>query len=121
MVRTTTRRPSARRKFSTSSMAVRGVLLALLAWGAFAGSAAAATGDCGCAPPPIHVVKSGPAFAYSGDTLTFGFAVTNPGDEPLENIAVVDDRCGPAKLVSTNGDATPATLDPGDTSHYTCS
>jgi uncharacterized repeat protein (TIGR01451 family) len=70
----------------------------------------------------LQVKKTGPAFAYSGDTLTFGYAVTNTGNEPLSNIAVSDDKCpnvqGPVSRANDNGDDV---LDPGETWNYTCS
>src|SRR4051812_40057485 len=45
--------------------------------------------------PGIRIVKSGPATAYSGDALTFGFAVTNTGERPLHDVDVTDDHCAP--------------------------
>ncbi len=69
----------------------------------------------------IDVDKSGPAFAYSGDTLDFGFDVTNPGEVRLGDIDVTDSKCTPVhgpEVVEGNDDAF---LDPGETWHYTCS
>jgi len=70
----------------------------------------------------LQVTKTGPAFAYSGDTLTFGYAVTNTGNEPLSDITVADDKCpnvqGPVSKANDNGDDV---LDPGETWNYTCS
>ncbi len=70
----------------------------------------------------IQVRKTGPSLAYSGDRLTFGFAVTNAGNDPLTSIAVSDDKCpdvvGPSAKAGGNQDGT---LDPGETWSYTCS
>ncbi|MEA2392840.1 MAG: hypothetical protein QOJ82_731 [Solirubrobacteraceae bacterium] len=68
--------------------------------------------------PKIMVVKDGPATAYSGDKLTFSFTVTNPGNEPLTDVTVSDDKCSP---VTKADNLTDTTLDPGDTWKYTCS
>jgi hypothetical protein len=68
--------------------------------------------------PAIHVVKDGPATAHSGDTLTFGYTVTNPGNVPLTNVTATDDKCAP---LTRTGDTSDTTLDPGDTWTYTCS
>jgi hypothetical protein len=70
------------------------------------------------AHPAIKVVKDGPATAHSGDTLTFGYTVTNPGDVPLTNVTATDDKCSP---LTRTGDTSDTTLDPGDTWTYTCS
>jgi hypothetical protein len=69
--------------------------------------------------PAIKVVKDGPATAHSGDTLTFSYTVTNPGDVPLTNVTATDDKCSP--LTRTGSNAADTTLDPGDTWTYTCS
>jgi hypothetical protein len=68
--------------------------------------------------PAIQVVKNGPATAHSGDQLTFGYTVTNPGDVPLTNVTAMDDKCSP---LTRTGDTSDTTLDPGDTWTYTCS
>jgi uncharacterized membrane protein len=44
--------------------------------------------------PAITVVKSGPATAHEGDTVTYSFKVTNTGDAALSNVQVVDDKLG---------------------------
>ena len=54
--------------------------------------------------PAIHVVKDGPATAHSGDTLTFSYTVTNPGDVPLTNVTATDDKCSP---LTRTGDTQP--------------
>jgi hypothetical protein len=72
--------------------------------------------------PAIQIVKSGPATAYSGDTLDFGFDVTNPGERPLHDVQVTDDHCSPVVgPVSKAGGNDDDILDPGETWHFTCS
>jgi plastocyanin len=44
--------------------------------------------------PAISVVKSGPATATAGQTVTYGFKVTNTGDIALSNVQVSDDKLG---------------------------
>jgi prealbumin domain-containing protein len=71
----------------------------------------------------IDIEKSGPATATAGDLLTYTLDVTNPGEMPFAaaDVAVTDAKCNAAPaLQSTNGDATPAVLDPGDRWTYTC-
>jgi len=73
--------------------------------------------------PGIKIVKDGPATAYSGDTLSFTFDVSNTGERPLTDIDVRDDHCAPvsANPVSKTGGNDDDTLDPGETWRYTCS
>ncbi len=68
--------------------------------------------------PAITVVKSGPATAYFGDTLTFTFKVTNTGNLPLAGIHVSDDHCANVTQADHLGDPS---LDVGETWTYTCS
>src|SRR3954447_11700877 len=68
--------------------------------------------------PGIRIVKSGPATAYSGDTLSFGFAVSNTGERALHDVDVTDDHCAPVTKADALDDSV---LDPGETWHYTCS
>jgi uncharacterized repeat protein (TIGR01451 family) len=44
--------------------------------------------------PAVHVVKSGPANAYEGDSVTYTFTVTNTGDTPVGSLTVSDDVAG---------------------------
>lgn len=78
--------------------------------------------------PAIAIDKTGPATAEAGSTLRYTLFVTNPGDVPFPaaSVHVTDPNCdAPPALVSkasaTGGDASPGTLDPGDTWTYSCS
>ncbi|MEA2249175.1 MAG: hypothetical protein QOH46_3704 [Solirubrobacteraceae bacterium] len=66
----------------------------------------------------VNVQKTGPAIAYPGDTLTFDYVVTNPGNEPLHQIGVTDDKCAP--VVEGAKDGTDNVLDPGEEWRYSC-
>jgi len=73
--------------------------------------------------PGIKIVKSGPATATAGALLTYTLDVTNPGETSFAAaaVAVTDAKCNAAPArQSTNGDATPDALDPGDQWTYTC-
>jgi hypothetical protein len=73
--------------------------------------------------PAIAIDKRGPATATAGALLTYTLDVSNAGDMPFAkaDVAVTDARCAAAPaLQSTNGDATPGVLEPGDTWTYTC-
>jgi hypothetical protein len=71
--------------------------------------------------PAIAVQKTGAEFAYAGDTVTYTFAVTNPGDTPLAGVTVSDDRCAPVTgpTAKDGGDADDS-LEPGETWMFTC-
>jgi uncharacterized repeat protein (TIGR01451 family) len=78
--------------------------------------------------PAVQIEKTGPATANAGDRVAFTLVVTNPGDVPLtgQTLSVVDSKCdAPPQLVAKKrgaaDDATPDTLDPGDSWAYTCS
>ncbi|HTN23396.1 MAG TPA: hypothetical protein VL120_05380, partial [Solirubrobacteraceae bacterium] len=73
--------------------------------------------------PAIAIDKTGPATAQAGTAVDYALVVTNPGDVPFlaANVNVGDALCeAPPVLVSTNGDASPGQLDPGDSWAYTC-
>jgi uncharacterized repeat protein (TIGR01451 family) len=73
-------------------------------------------------PPGIDIVKNGPATAYVGDTITYTFDVSLAASSgPLTNIQVTDNRCDAAPvLVSKTGGDQDATLETGETWHYSC-
>jgi uncharacterized repeat protein (TIGR01451 family) len=71
--------------------------------------------------PHIEIVKTAdPTVVYANDGVTYTYAVTNPGDDPLSNVSVSDDRCSPVTFVGgdTNHDGL---LDLSETWTYTCS
>ena len=70
--------------------------------------------------PSIEVDKSANvAAANVGQTVTYSYKVTNPGDDPLSDITVLDDKCAPVTRVDgdTDGDNK---LDTTETWNYTC-
>jgi len=87
------------------------------------------SGPGGSGPATKDYISSGiaidkvadPTLIYTGETVNYGYVVTNPGTNPLSDVTVVDDKCspvsGPVEL-SGNGDAL---LDPGEQWQYTCS
>lgn len=44
--------------------------------------------------PSISVLKSGPDFAYVGDTITYTITVMNDGEDPLYNVTALDEMLG---------------------------
>jgi hypothetical protein len=71
--------------------------------------------------PEIAVVKrADPTSIYAGDIVTYTYTVTNPGDDPLSDVRVSDDKCGSAN--PAGGDENENyDLDPGEVWTYTCS
>src|SRR5207247_1521907 len=77
--------------------------------------------------PPINIVKltnntnndSAPGLqVLAGSTVTWTYVVTNPGEEPLKSVSVVDDRIG--TVSAPTGDANSnGLLDAGETWTYT--
>jgi hypothetical protein len=68
--------------------------------------------------PLIKLEKTGVAFAYAGETVTYNFTATNTGNTTLSNVDLVDDKCT-SKPVRT-GDTSDTTFDPNDVWTYTC-
>ena len=71
--------------------------------------------------PAIDIEKTGPATATAGDVLTYSLTVTNPGDMSFasDKVVVTDPGCDDQPTqTSVNGDASPGSLDPGDTWTY---
>ncbi len=55
----------------------------------------------------------------AGDSVTYSYTVTNPGNAPLADVGVSDDKCGPVTL--SGGDTDDDTLlDQGETWKFTC-
>jgi uncharacterized repeat protein (TIGR01451 family) len=74
-------------------------------------------------PPLINIVKVPDRltpFPYGGGTVTYTYAVTNPGVVALNNVSVADNKCAPVSYVKgdVNNDHL---LAPGEIWTYTCS
>jgi uncharacterized repeat protein (TIGR01451 family) len=77
----------------------------------------------------LKVVKTGPGFAYNGDTLTFQYAVTNTGNTPINITSITDDKCSSITGPVKNNSNDDTWLDPHGTPDaskseewiYTCS
>jgi uncharacterized repeat protein (TIGR01451 family) len=71
--------------------------------------------------PKINLTKDGPALAHIGDTVTYTFVVTNPGDVPLTAINLTDPRCDNSpQLVSKTGGNQDNVLNEPETWNYSC-
>ncbi len=70
--------------------------------------------------PAIDLIKVPSAdTVHGGDTVTYTYMVSNPGNVPLSDVQVSDDKCSP--LVQTGGDDdADDKLDPGEIWTYTC-
>ena len=70
------------------------------------------------ADPKIALDKQEPAIANGGGPVTYTYLVTNPGNVPLTNVSVSDNKCSPVAYQS--GDNGNGKLDPGETWTFTC-
>lgn len=76
--------------------------------------------------PAIQIVKTAdPTTVYAGDTVTYTYTVTNPGDVPLAAVTVSDDKCSPVTAMTSGGFNVGDTnqnglLEPGEAWHFTC-
>ena len=68
--------------------------------------------------PAIHVVKTGPATAHEGDTVSYTFTVTNAGDIPLSNLTV-QDNIAPTSTYQSGDTNSDGILDLNETWIYT--
>ena len=78
------------------------------------------TAEVAVIAPAIQVVKTASAaIVTSGDPVTYTYDVTNPGDDPLSNVTLTDDKCTPVTYVGgdSNNDGI---LDLSETWTYTC-
>lgn len=76
-------------------------------------------------PPLIHVVKTPSVFLLpaGGGAVTYSYAITNPGTEPLSDVSISDDKCTglPGRVVGHPGDINGNNLlEPGETWQFTC-
>ena len=70
--------------------------------------------------PDILVVKSASQTqAHVGDPVTYTYAVSNPGNVPLQGVVVTDDHCSPVVFVFGSGNNN-ALLDPGEVWTFAC-
>ncbi len=72
-------------------------------------------------PEPVAIIAitktASPEIIYSGDLVTYNYTLTNPGDDPLSNIVVTDDK-GLAVVYISGDTNTNSKLDPGETWLY---
>ncbi len=73
--------------------------------------------------PAIRVQKSAsPQAVLAGGSVTYQYQVDNPGDDPISDLTLVDDTCGPIAGLQAGGDADgDGLLDPGEVWLYSCS
>jgi uncharacterized repeat protein (TIGR01451 family) len=71
--------------------------------------------------PDIAIDKrADPTSIQTGSTVTYTYTVTNPGDDPLSDVRVSDDKCG--SVSPAGGDENENyDLDPGEVWTYSCS
>jgi large repetitive protein len=70
--------------------------------------------------PGIHVSKvADKTTIYSGTSVTYTYKVTNSGDDPLLNVSLKDDICGPAVYLAGDVNAN-SKLDKPEEWTYTC-
>ena len=57
--------------------------------------------------PDIGLTKTASrGVVHSGDSVTYTYEATNPGDVPLQDVVLTDDRCAPVTLASPATTAT---------------
>jgi uncharacterized repeat protein (TIGR01451 family) len=71
--------------------------------------------------PAIAIDKQASSTTVAlGQVVTYTYTATNPGDDPLSDVGVDDDRCSPLTFVMGDSDLD-GQLDPDETWTYTCS
>ena len=69
--------------------------------------------------PDIDLTKTASrGVVHSGDSVTYTYEATNPGDAPLDDVTLTDDRCAPVTLAT--GDDGDDLLEPGELWVFTC-
>jgi uncharacterized repeat protein (TIGR01451 family) len=81
-----------------------------------------ASGEASCETdvlhPAIQIVKDGPAQRHVGDTITYMFEVTNPGELELFDVVLSDPICDAGTILP--GADVDASLAVGEVWHFTC-
>jgi uncharacterized repeat protein (TIGR01451 family) len=80
------------------------------------------TADVDVIHPKLDMEKSAePELIDPGDLVIYTYEVTNPGDDPLDEVSVTDSHCSPVTGPAAGGDGDgDAKLDPGETWVYSC-
>jgi len=81
---------------------------------------ASATVEINDLPATISITKTAsPTVVRAGDDVTYEYLVSTPGNEPLQDVTVTDDKCSPVTFTDgdTDGDDL---LDPGETWRFNC-
>ncbi|MBC7234950.1 MAG: DUF11 domain-containing protein [Chloroflexi bacterium] len=90
---------------------------------AFAGIARVSASDSAfvdVVAPAIAIAKEAtPTVLYAGGRVTYSLTVENPGDLPLADVQLVDDRCVEVEYLGGDADAD-GLLDPGEIWRYRC-
>jgi uncharacterized repeat protein (TIGR01451 family) len=90
--------------------------------GVGADSGVSAEDDASCdtdvLAPAIQIVKGGPALVHRGDTITYTFEVTNPGETELFDVVLSDPICDPGTI--TPGADVDGSLAVGEVWHFSC-
>jgi uncharacterized repeat protein (TIGR01451 family) len=68
--------------------------------------------------PAIQIVKGGPALVHRGDTITYGFEITNVGNVELFDVGLTDARCDLGTIEP--GDDVDTSLAVGEVWHFSC-
>ena len=68
--------------------------------------------------PAINIVKDGPGLVHVGDTITYSFTVTNPGELELFDVVLSDPICD-AGTILAGGDVD-SSLAVGEVWHFSC-
>jgi uncharacterized repeat protein (TIGR01451 family) len=88
--------------------------------GADSEAQASATASCSTdvLHPAIQIVKDGPSLVHVGDTITYTFEVTNPGELELFDVVLSDPICDAGTILP--GADVDSSLAVGEVWHYSC-